>query len=405
MDKNEQNEVIVMLEDVLEGSKRGIDILAYIRQCANLLITKMRKDFYDRFENIQQTNCQKLPKKIIQISKSKPKGDIEMKNICYRPKEKRYIGRKQFMNKIVTVYAKTQLDCQKKLNNEINKIKINLNSTPKCNKITLIQYWDKWFNENKKPFLASKTIEEYNIVKRKFNNIYNLELTKINKETLLSFFSTLEDNRTKEKVITFLKAMFANALKEGKIKIDPFATLVFKLKKLKPKVPFNYSEQEYLLKKLKGEEIEPIILTYLITGLRKNELNFKSIENDIKNNVLTAVNLKNRDREIRYKKIKLSEAGVKMILDNIQIFHKYNSRSIYDKFNSFLKSIGLNGSIVNCRHTFATNCFYLGKDNLIISREMGHSTCQITYENYIDIDYDLSKEKLLKLYNNLYNLD
>lgn len=40
-------------------------------------------------------------------------------------------------------------------------------------------------------------------------------------------------------------------------------------------------------------------------------------------------------------------------------------------------------------------------DNFI-SRQMGHSTSQITKDNYTDLDYHLSKEKILKLYNNLY---
>ena len=42
-------------------------------------------------------------------------------------------------------------------------------------------------------------------------------------------------------------------------------------------------------------------------------------------------------------------------------------------------------------------------DNFI-SRQMGHSTSQITKDNYTDLDYHLSKEKILKLYNNLYYL-
>ena len=35
-------------------------------------------------------------------------------------------------------------------------------------------------------------------------------------------------------------------------------------------------------------------------------------------------------------------------------------------------------------------------DNFI-SRQMGHSTSQITKDNYTDLDYHLSKEKIIKL--------
>ncbi len=339
------------------------------------------------------------------VSISKPKGDIEMRNITYRPKEKRYIGRKQILNKIITVYAKTQAECLQKLNAEVRKIKFNFQQNSNQSKFTVIQYWDKWYRENKEPFIAESTKEDYEIVRRKITPIHHIPLTQLTKDILLSFFATLEENRTKEKMILFLSTMMKTALAEGKIKLNPFATIVVKTKKRKPKPPFNYDEQVKIIENLKGKVFEPIILTYLTTGLRKTELDFQHIEQNIKNNVLTAINLKGHDREIRYKKIKLSDAMVKIINDNKDTFHKYNARLALDHFTEFLKELKIKGSLVTCRHTFATNCYYLGKDKLIISREMGHTTSQITDENYIEVDYNLSKEKILKLYNNLYNLD
>lgn len=346
-----------------------------------------------------------LPQKISKEHISKPKGDVDMKNISYRPKEKRYIGRKQILNKVITVYGKTQIECLTKLNKKIREFKSDVQLHSFTSGFTVLQFWEKWYKENKYPFLSDRSREDYEIVKRKIAPIHNLALTKLTKEVLLQFFERVEENRTKEKVYTFLKAMLTIAEKEGKIKRNPFNTIVFKFKKRPPKPAFTFEEQEKILSNLKGKELEPIILTYLTTGLRKNELDFKNIENNIKDNILTAVNLKGRDRVVRYKKIKLSDAMVKIIMDNLGVFHKYSPGMALDHFKEFLKRLGINGSLVTCRHTFATNCFYLGKDKLIIAREMGHTTSQITDANYIDIDYNLSKEKVLKLYNNLYNLD
>lgn len=326
-----------------------------------------------------------------------------MKNISYRPREKRYIGRKQILNKKITVYAKTQVECLMKLNKKIKEVKADFQLHSFTSKITVLQFWEKWYKENKYPFLSDTSRDDYEIVKRKIEPIHDIALTKLTKEVLLSFFETLADNRTKEKVYTSLKAMLTIAEKEGKIKRNPFNTIVFKLKKRQPKPAFTFEEQEKILNNLKGKEIEPIILTYLTTGLRKNELDFQNIEKNIKDNILTAINLKGRDRVVRYKKIKLTDDMVKIINDNVEVFHKYTARLVHDHFKQFLKHLGIKGSIVTCRHTFATNCFYLGKDKLIIAREMGHTTSQITDSNYIDIDYNLSKEKVLKLYNNLYN--
>lgn len=330
-----------------------------------------------------------------------------MKNITWRPKEKRYIGRKQVNGMTYTVYAKTQLACMKKLNTLIKQVKEENNTIVKQkHSFTFEEYWNKWYKENKYPFIADSTRDEFEILKRKCKPLYNLKLNKITKENLLTFFESLDKNRTKEKVIVQLKSLFTNAVKESVIKNNPFNTIVFKLTKRTPKKAFSYEQQQKILNELRNEEIYPIILFYLITGLRKNELDFKNIENciDKEKNLLTTINLKSRNREVRYKKIKLTKDAVNLVLCNLNIFHKYNERSLSDAFSSFLKKNNIEGSLVNCRHTFATNSFYLGKDSLIISREMGHTTSQITKDNYIDVDYNLSKEKILKLYNNLYNL-
>ena len=330
-----------------------------------------------------------------------------MKNITYRPKEKRYIGRKQIHQFKIIVYAKTQKACVEKLNNEIKRIKDNIkNNKQQINSYTVLEFWNKWYKENKEPFIADTTKDDFKILKNKLTPIHNIPLSKLTKEKILEFINSLKQNRTKEKVILQLKSMLKIAVAEHKIKYNPFDTIIVKETKRQPKPPFNYEEQKTILENLKDKEYKSIILVYLTTGLRLKELDFQNIENNIdENNILKAINLKGREREIRYKYIKLSNEIKNIIISNKEIFHKYTHGMIQDKFHDFLKALKIKGSIVTCRHTFATNCFYLEKDPLIISREMGHSTSEITKENYIKIDYNLNKEKILKLYNNLYNLN
>lgn len=244
----------------------------------------------------------KQSQKIIRTKISiKPKGDIEMKNIIYRPLEKRYIGRKQINKKLITVYGKTQKECLNKLNQEIKLVKNNLiECNYKHNQFNVITYWDKWYNENKRPFIADTTREEFNILRKKITPLHNIPLNKLSKEKILDFLNSLVDNRTKEKIITQLRAMLTVAVKERKIKYNPFDTIIVKKIKRTPKPPFTFQEQKTILMHLNEIEIKPIILLYLTSGLRKNEMNFKSIENDIdENNILTARNLKARDREVR----------------------------------------------------------------------------------------------------------
>ena len=142
----------------------------------------------------------------------------------------------------------------------------------------------------------------------------------------------------------------------------------------------------------------------MITGLRRREFDFKNIDKNLyqEDLILKAVNLKGRNQIIRYKQIQLTKEGYKIIKNNIELIKKYNEEEVYRKFAEILKELKIEGSIVTLRHTFATNNFYLGNPELFISRQMGHSTSQITKDNYTDLDYHLSKEKILKIYNNLY---
>ena len=78
------------------------------------------------------------------VNSIKPKGDIELKNIQYRIFDKRYIGRKQINNKTITVYAKTQKDCLKKLNEAIKNFN-NPNKITKTKGVLFIDYWNKWY--------------------------------------------------------------------------------------------------------------------------------------------------------------------------------------------------------------------------------------------------------------------
>ena len=178
-----------------------------------------------------------------------------MKNITYRPNEKRYIGRKQILGQKITVYAKTQKECYKKLNEQIKIIKSKLEPVKEQNQFTVEQYWNKWYKENKEPFIADSTRDDFKIIKNKIAPIYAIKLNKLSKEKILEFLASLEENRTKEKVILQLKSMLTTAVKERKIKFNPFDTIITKNVKRKPKPPFNYEEQVKILKALKGSEM------------------------------------------------------------------------------------------------------------------------------------------------------
>ena len=336
--------------------------------------------------------------------KTKQKGDIELKNIYYRYYDKRYVGIKQIHKQKIIVYAKTQKECYEKLKNEINKIKSLFTKVNTKVKLKFITYWQKWYEQNKKPFITKATAQDIERIKDQLKELHEIEISKINKDKIIDVLNKFQEGRKKEKIILYLKACFKTAFNDGTIKANPFANIVTKPKVIKRKPAFTYEQQEKILARLSNEEIKPIILIYLITGLRRRELDYKNIDKFLyeEDMILKALNLKGRNQVIRYKQIQLTKEGFNLIKNNIELLKKYNEEIVYRKFAEILKELNIKGSIVNLRHTFATNNFYLGNPELFISRQMGHSTSQITKDNYTDIDYHLNKDKVLKLYNNLY---
>lgn len=72
------------------------------------------------------------------------------------------------------------------------------------------------------------------------------------------------------------------------------------------------------------------------------------------------------------------------------VFEKYNERMSYQQLTYQTKKLCKEARVKYLgehvfRHTFATNCYYKGIDVKILSRLMGHSSVQVTYNIYINL--------------------
>lgn len=304
----------------------------------------------------------------------------------------------------IYIYGKTQQEIINKYRKikQANKEIIKRNLT---NKIKIIDWFYEWFRIFKEKFVSIQTGEEIkNILFKKLQYFHNIFLNKLDTTELQNYFNKIPKSRPKEKCILYFKASLEKALELGKIKINPFNAFIKekKIKSIRP--PFTYDEQVKILNYIKDHEIKVPILIYLITGLRKDELNYKDIEKDIdtKNNILIAKNLKQHEDELPTKTIDLSNEAKNFIINNSNILKKFNKEKVYRQFKEILKSLNIKGGIHTLRHTFATNHMYLGTPIKLISSWLGHSTTQITQDIYIKKDRTNSKENIHKLYNNLY---
>ena len=72
------------------------------------------------------------------------------------------------------------------------------------------------------------------------------------------------------------------------------------------------------------------------------------------------------------------------------VFEKYNDRLSYQQLTYQTRKLCREAKVKYqgehvFRHTFATNCYYKGIDVKILSRLMGHSSVQVTYNIYINL--------------------
>ena len=301
------------------------------------------------------------------------------------------------------IYGNTQKECYTKyiaLKKEIKDKYIKFTTTTKC--IDWLRYW---FDNFKKPFVSIDTQKEIKrIIEDKLSHFHKKALNKINTLELQEYFNKMDKSRTKEKIILYFKASLDKAVDLGKIKSNPFNAYIKDKKINNVRPPFTYQEQCIILDRIKNERIYAGIIIYLITGLRKEELDIKNLENnlDITSKTLKAENLKQREDEPQYKYIDLSDNAVSFITDNMLNLKSMTTEYIYRQFKLILDELGIKGSIHTLRHTFATNHMYLGTPIKMISTWLGHSTTQITQDIYIALDKNITKENINKLYNNLY---
>lgn len=94
-----------------------------------------------------------------------------------------------------------------------------------------------------------------------------------------------------------------------------------------------------------------------------------------------------------------------MVKENIDIFKKHSTNSVYRKFKTILDDLLITGCAIHTfRFTFASNHYILGTPDKYISKWLGHSTTAIKKDVYIQIeDREITKDKIKLLYNNFNN--
>lgn len=321
-------------------------------------------------------------------------GDDDMAKNIYKRKDGRYMVNVQRNGVRKFKYANTKKQADIILK-ELRKINFQ-----KQKKTYTLQEWSEyWLQTYKAPFMQQKNYNDLKYLVDEINkSLGSYNLNKISTMIVQEFYNKYPTSRKKEKIILYLNAILQKAVDTDIITRNPVKNVV-KDKKLKfNKPPFSTDEQEKILEAIKGTDIECYIMLYLLTGIRKNELSNNVDEwLNIATNQIRVINEKHSGE---YKLIDISPEYTKLLIKQKENFC-LKLDYVYKKFKQILKNINIEGDLHKLRHTFATNYYYLGVPDKVISAWLGHSTTLVTKSVYIGVERKNYVEKLRQIYGNL----
>ena len=263
---------------------------------------------------------------------------------------------------------------------------------------TVSEYFKEWVDVFKLHSVTEKQykdicryIEKY--IKPMFGKYKLKELTATIMQKELN---KMPDTRTKEIVILYLNAGLQQAQDDYLIPINPAKRLNKVVREVEQKRAYTMQEQKLIWSRLQGSVLFDYYCIYLFTGIRKNEIRMiKKVDYD--NNQII---VKKEKDKTGYKTIDLT-SDMMGIIRKVYPVTIYPD-NIYKMFKVMLDEIGVDGDIHKIRHTYVVNQQALGTPMKQIQEWVGHKSMQTTSNIYLNADKSITKEELLKLYNNMY---
>lgn len=312
----------------------------------------------------------------------------------------RWIYTKTINKKRIYLYGKTQNELIEK----IKKYKTKPTSQKKINKNTT-EFIDNWYATTKEPNISDKTKLIYkntlnNYIKPFFNK---KTLNHVSLLELQEFINNIKFERLRVQIYQQIKNIFKYALACGKISKDISQALILpKRKNIIIRKSLTIKEQETLLNKIKGHKLETFIIFSLIIGTRRNETLAFDLT-DI-NEEKQTIHIKGTKTESANRTIKISMEMINLLKSRNKSYPYFNFTEEYVTKNvkKIFKELKMEHCVHSLRHTCSTNLYYLGIRDKERQNILGHKSILTTNNIYTNLELDVSKENIVKLYNNLY---
>lgn len=380
-------------ENELE-EKKFAEALALLNQFYGSAVGK--KDFYKNTRNnlivFKGGDAEKIESSEKNNSLSIIEGDKElMKNV-----RQRIDGRWEFRKMIncvrLSIITKTKEELLKKIRdykksqNVVKKQKIETNFYSLCK---------NWIEIYKK---SVKTQNKYFGVLKNYFEPLKIPISQLDKDYLQKFLNNIPGHRNRAYASYIIKGTFQNEYEKQRIKFNVAQFLKLPKVKTNTGTNFSFEEQKLILDNLDKTPIKSEILFYLLTGCRKSEPSDISI--NYEKNVIFINGTKTKSAS-RY--VPISKKFSDYLKINYKNMFVFSIDYYYRQFKEYLNKLGIkNKTLHDTRHTFSTNLYYLGVPDKQRQAYLGHSSIIMTNDIYTHLDPSITKNDIVKLYNNLY---
>jgi len=321
-----------------------------------------------------------------------------MKNYRLR-KDGYYEWRKVINNHRYSIKNKNFKILQKKVSDFKNSLTIQVKQKITYDNKTFYNLAINWFELFKKGKIASDSNYKGYIYNDFNKTLFQRNINLLTIENLQDFLNKIDKHRKAKYCYNIIRNVYKYALQKEIIKKDISQFLQAPANKTKKGSAFTLKEQTLIINNLHNTPIKYEILFYLLTGCRRTEAyNIKESDINFERNMIYIDGTKTRSAK-RY--IPISEEFKNILLNN-KLFTK-NIDYYTKEFQKYLNTLNIsNKKLHDLRHTYSTNLYYLGVPDKQRQYYMGHSSIVMTNDIYTTLDPTITKEDIIKLYNNLY---
>lgn len=299
---------------------------------------------------------------------------------------------------------------KEKLLQKIREEKQNHKRQVQKETLTFVKWCLRWLEVYKQDLRTSSQKRYKQIILKYIQPFFKeTALKKINQEQVQKFVNSLVGERNKEYAFLTVRQALRQAFINKKINEDISSMLVKPKRHRKiRRTAMSLVEQQELMKVLKeyAPNVQMFILFSVILGTRRSEtMRFKL--SDI-NELTKRVHIRGTKTYGADRNIKISDDMITLLKNNAE--RSENESYFYfnpDYYTKIIQEIYNKAKIRDktlhdLRHTCATNLLYLGMPDKFRQQYLGHANIAMTNDVYTNLQDDITKDGLIKLYNNLY---